>query len=100
MIEEAGFTPKVKLTLSQMVTAYHLANNGFGATFLSDRLVQEGQSHLLYFKPDSPLTTRLFCLLFPDRTYLPFAVKAFADFCIQSIREADVAHGRDWGVPV
>ena len=99
MLQEAGFEPKIKMTLSQMVTAYHLANSGFGATFLCDRLVQEEQSHLLYFKPDSPLSTRLFCLLFPEQTYTPFSVRAFADFCIRAIREADLAHGRDWGVP-
>ena len=34
MFEEAGFEPKTKLKLSQLVTAYHLAAAGIGATFV------------------------------------------------------------------
>lgn len=80
MFRAAGFEPKVKLSLSQLVTACRLADNGLGATFISDRLVRSRKSNLRYFNIDSPLTTREFYYLMPKRYYTPFAVKAFIEY--------------------
>ena len=99
MFAEACFTPKVKLQLTQLVTAYHMANNAFGATFISDRLVRTENAHLRFYLLDSPLATRLFHILLPERDYTPFAVRTFIRFSVQAIRDADLAHGRDWGLP-
>lgn len=99
MFEEAGFTPKIKMMVSQMVTSFRLADNGLGAAFVSDRLVRSPSSHLRFFQLDTPRATRLFYILQPERSYTPFAVRAFADFAVEQIRRADLAHGRDWGVP-
>lgn len=99
MLTEAGFVPKVKMELAQMVTACHLANMGLGSTFVSDRMVTSASAHLRFFRLDTPLATRLFSILLPERSYTPFAVRAFADFAVEQIRRADLAHGRDWGVP-
>ena len=99
MFREAGFEPNIKMMVSQMVTAFRLADNGLGAAIVSDRLVRSPNSHLRFFQLDAPLATRLFYMLQPQRSYTPAAVRAFADFAVAQIRRADLAHGRDWGVP-
>lgn len=85
MFREAGFDPKIKMTISQMVTAYRLADNALGAAFISDRLVRSGRSNLRFFKIDSKETDRLFYFLLPKRDYTPFAVRRFMDFAAANI---------------
>lgn len=85
MFLEAGFTPKIKMTISQMVTSYRLADNGLGAVFISDRLVRSKRSHLRFFKIDSDHTDRLFYFLLPKSDYMPFAVRRFIDFAAANI---------------
>lgn len=77
LFEQAGFTPKIKMQISQLVTAYHLANHAMAATFISDRLITAPNDRLYYYRLDSELADRLFYLLLPDRNYTPLAVKAF-----------------------
>ncbi len=85
LFQEAGFYPQVKLELSQLVTAYHLADASMGATFVSDRLVMPGEDHLFYYKLDSELTKRVFYMLLPNREYTSKAVRAFVDHCTLSL---------------
>lgn len=85
MFRSAGFSPRIKMTLSQMVTAYRFANNGLGAAFISDRLVRAPQSNLSFFRLDAPETHRLFYFLLPQRNYTSFAVKAFMEFAAQRV---------------
>ena len=85
MFREAGFTPKIKMTISQMVTSYRLADNGLGAVFVSDRLVRSKRSHLRFFKINSDYADRLFYFLLPKRDYTPFAVRSFIDFAAANI---------------
>lgn len=85
MFEEAGFTPKIKMTISQMVTSYRLADNGLGAAFISDRLVRSKRSHLRFYKINSEYTDRLFYFLLPRRDYTPFAVRRFMDYAVANI---------------
>ena len=87
MFEEARFTPKIRLLLSQLVTAFRMADNGIGAAFVCDRLIRSPRSNLLFFPIDSPETVRSFRLLFRERTYTPFAVRAFAEEVLPMIRE-------------
>ena len=77
LFQEAGFTPKIKMELSQLVTAFHLAEHSMAATFVSDRLVAAEQTSLCYYKLDSDLTERLFYILLPERKYTSFATRAF-----------------------
>lgn len=79
LFEESGIHPNILMEVSQLVTAYHLADHGLGATFVSDRLIFPGVDRLLYFKLDSKLTERLFYMLLPNRNYIPNAVRAFID---------------------
>ena len=85
MFREAGFEPKIRMTISQMVTSYRLADNALGAVFISDRLVRSKRSHLRFFKINSEYTDRLFYFLLPKRDYTPFAVRRFMDFAAANI---------------
>ena len=80
LFEEAGFAPKIKMEVSQLVTAYHLAEHALAATFVSDRLVSSDGGRLCYYKLDSDLTRRLFYILLPERKYTSFAVQAFVRY--------------------
>lgn len=80
MFQDAGFIPKIKMTISQLVTAYHLASNGFAATFISDRLVLDSSVPLTFYKIKSGHIKREFYILLPDRTYTPVATNAFIQY--------------------
>jgi len=83
MFDSAGFTPKVKLALSQLVTAYRFADNGMGATFVSDRIVRADPSrNLMFYSIHSPEVNRLFYVLLPQRNYTAHAVKAFIAYAL------------------
>lgn len=81
---EAGIEPTVKMELSQMATASRLAEAGFAATFLSDRLVT-GESHLHFYRLSHPESHRIFHALTSPKRYLPAAVKAFID-CLNDLK--------------
>ncbi|MBR0161274.1 MAG: LysR family transcriptional regulator [Oscillospiraceae bacterium] len=85
MFEEAGFTPKVKMSISQMVTSFRLADNGLGAAFISDRLVRSKRSRLRFYKIQSEHADRLFYFLLPKRDYTPFAVRRFIEYASENI---------------
>lgn len=80
MFMESGFKPRIKMELSQLVTAFHLAEHGLAATFICDRLVIGERDTLCYYKLDSELCRRLFYILLPNRKYTPFSVRAFIDY--------------------
>lgn len=80
LFAEADCEPRVKMQLSQLVTAYHLADAAVGLTFVSDRLVNTQGAHLHYYKLDSRLTTRQFYILLPKRRYISRAVRAFVRY--------------------
>lgn len=82
---EADFHPIIKLELSQLVTAYHLAEAALGATFVSDRLVRSETDQLYYYKLDSDLIRRRFYMLLPMRKYTSHAVRMFVDYCTHSL---------------
>lgn len=76
--DEAGIEPTIKIELSQMATASRLAEAGFAATFLSDRLVTS-ESHLHFYRLSHPESHRIFHALTSPKRYLPAAVKAFIE---------------------
>lgn len=86
MFDSAGFTPKVKLALSQLVTAYRFAENGIGSTFVSDRIIRAAPSrNLTFYSIDSPEVDRLFYTLLPQRNYTSYAVKAFIRYALEQL---------------
>lgn len=82
MFAAAGITPRVKLDLNQLVTAYHLAEAGMAATLVSGRIVKAGSDTLCYYPLDSPLATRIFYILLPQNAYVPAAVRRFVDHAL------------------
>ena len=93
MFEEAGFNPKVKMTLSQLVTAYRFAEQGLGATFISDRIIFTAPSgELLYFSIASQHANRLFYMLLSQRNYTAHSVNAFIKFMQEWVLEKEGAH--------
>lgn len=85
MFEEADLEPVIKLTLSQLVTAYHLAAANIAATFTSDRMVRDPSIPLCFYKIDSEQTTRVFYALLSNRTYTPQAVKVFIQHLLMAV---------------
>lgn len=86
MFEEAAFEPKIRMNLSQLVTAYHLANAGIGATFVSDRLVTSLGNGLHYYKLESELSMRQFFILLPKRKYVSVASRKFIEYFISETK--------------
>lgn len=80
LFQEAGFDPKIKMEIAQLATAYHLAEHGLAATFISDRLVIGERDSLCYYKLDSHLTERLFYILLMERKYISFAMRTFIEY--------------------
>lgn len=77
IFREAGITPKIKLEISQLATSYHLARANFGAAFISERMINENEKALKFYRIDSPVTERLFYAVLPRREYTSKAVRAF-----------------------
>lgn len=88
LFQEAGVVPKVRLELSQLVTAYHLASHAVAATFVSDRMGADPRDNLCYYKLDAKLTERLFYILLPKRSYTSLATRAFVEHFQAHMRRA------------
>ncbi|MCR5732536.1 MAG: LysR family transcriptional regulator [Sphaerochaetaceae bacterium] len=80
MFKEEGIVPRIKMSISQMVTSFYLAENALGATFVSDRQIIDRDSKLRFFKLKSDLATRTFYAILPDRAYTSQAVIKFVEF--------------------
>lgn len=79
IFSETGIKPRIKLEISQLATSYHLARANFAASFISDRMISEGEEALCFYRIESPLTERLFYAVLPRREYTSKAVRAFID---------------------
>ena len=76
---EAGIAPRIKLEISQLATSYHLARANFGAAFVSDMMIDEGEEGQRFCKVDSPAAEREFYAVMPRREYTSKAVRAFIE---------------------
>lgn len=77
MFNSAGFAPNIRMSLSQLVTAYHFSAQGIGCTFVSDFLVRHSDENLFFFNLGMPEAQRVFHVLLPNRSYTPASVRAF-----------------------
>ncbi len=75
--QEAGVNPPTAMQVSQLVTAYHLAQAGIGATLISDWMVTGKHPEMIYYKIASPLAGRIFDIVTPGKNYLSNAQQAF-----------------------
>ncbi len=73
LCRNAGFSPKVSICLSQMMTAYYLVCEGRGVTFLRSTIpayVSPTQS-VVFYQLDDPLAVRSIFLSYPKRQASP-----------------------------
>lgn len=84
LFQQAGFEPHIKMSLSQLVTSYHLAEHGIAAAFVSDRLItgqiSKASSNLQFYKINSELLYRQFYIMLPKKDYTSFATEKFIDY--------------------
>lgn len=80
LCKEASFEPKIKIMLSQLVTAFHLAESGYAATFTSDHLIHNPDSKLTFYKIQSDHTFRRFYLIVQKQRYISNAIQAFIEY--------------------
>lgn len=69
----AGFTPKVSLYLSQMMTAYYLVCEGQGITFLRSTIPEyvAPTKSVVFYRLDDPLAVRDIYLSYPKKKSSP-----------------------------
>lgn len=76
LFQQAGCQPMVKMSVEQLMTAYHLSCAGLGAVFVSAQIVLSGRAQdMAYYKIGSPLIIRRFQAVTPKARYVPRAVK-------------------------
>ena len=71
--QNAGFTPKVSLYLTQMMTAYYLVCEGRGITFLRSTIPEYVMPtrDVVFYQLGDPLAVRNIYLSYPDRKATP-----------------------------
>lgn len=67
--QNAGFAPKIKLLLTQMMTAYYLVCEGQGVTFLRSTIPEyvAPTESIVFYQIDDPLATRSIYLSYAKR---------------------------------
>lgn len=83
MFKEVQVEPVIKMELNQLVTAFHLAEAGMGATFVSDRIVDVHSDSLLFYPLASALAKRTFYILLPKDAYVPVSVRKLVDHILE-----------------
>lgn len=85
MCRGAGFSPRVKMYLDQMLTSYYVASNGYGVTFIRNAITHyvEPTDRLLFYKIDDPNVVRSITLYYKKDAHLSPAARDFAAFMRQ-----------------
>ena len=68
--QNAGFTPEIKLLLTQMMTAYYLVSEGQGVSFLRSTIPEyvAPTESVVFYQVDDPLATRSIYLSYASRS--------------------------------
>ncbi len=81
---EAGFQPKERIRLDQLITSYNLACAGMGVTLVTDVLVRKApDDRCLFYRLNSPNAVRTMYIGYKRSRYLSRAAQAF----IQTARD-------------
>ncbi len=83
----AGIKPNYLLKLNQQLTAFHLAETGMGATFVSDTLLKNVHAmaeEMCIYKIGDPLATRNNYLYYRKSRYITPSMKKFLEIVIPS----------------
>ena len=90
LFQNNSMTPHVRLYLNQLMTAYHMARQGLGATFLTDTLVRLSAPNeaLVYYKLDDPNAQRQIFLALQRRGYRTNAMQGFIKSSLNLYQDA------------
>lgn len=79
IFKRAEMKPKIQLKLNQILTTYHLTEQGVGISFISDTVVKkmENNGNMLYYKIDDPHTKRNVYLYYRKNKHLSKALTEF-----------------------
>lgn len=78
LCREAGFTPRVRIYLDQLITSYNLASAGLGIAFAPDMLVRHAQTgECVFYRIRSTLATRKTYIARKKNRYASRACTAF-----------------------
>ncbi|WP_434310134.1 LysR family transcriptional regulator [Hominifimenecus sp. rT4P-3] len=83
----AGFTPKIRMYLDQLMTSYHLACDGKGIAFIRDSIPQHvsATDQVFFYKIDDQLAKRQISLSYQKAASLSGAAQTFLDY-IQNLK--------------
>ena len=87
MSRRAGFMPKrVSMAAAQMLTAYQLAERGYGVTFVSDQFIMHSTptERLVFYKLADPSAVRPMYLYFRRNAPLTPVAQSFLDFVLET----------------
>ena len=89
LFESEKVRPKVRLMVDQQIMAYHLANAGMGAAFLSDTLIDHmpDANALRFFKLNPAFSERRISFFYKKKRILSSAARAFMDTIIEFANE-------------
>lgn len=79
----AGFTPKIHMSLDQILTSFFISRNGAGAVFMRAALFRflPETDNMIYYKLDDPLAVRPVYMASKKGRYLPRAAQSFLTLC-------------------
>ena len=89
LCRNAGFAPKVNMYLDQMLTAYHVAENGHGLTFVRPRVLDHVKptDQLYFYEIDDENVMRTLYLYYRRESSLPAIYTDFLDFMDKNRQE-------------
>lgn len=80
--EECSAVPNICMELTQIVTAFALAAEGIGATFVPDRAITKEHPELAFYKLSSPQTVRDMRIVINSKHYISKAANRFVDMFV------------------
>ena len=87
LFHRAGTTPNIQLEVDQLATAYNIACNGLGLTFVSDTLLYKTSPYpnMFYYKLHSDISNRSIYLYYKRSRYVTLAMQKFIDTAVTTL---------------
>lgn len=80
LFQQEEISPEIFMTLDQLMTSYHMAIAGMGATFIRAGLMRHAPEDICFYSLDSPCMTRTVNLVYRKSRDLPRIMKEFIRF--------------------
>ena len=84
IFRRARVTPRVVMTLDQLMTSYHMAAAGIGAAFVRAELMKYGGGGLCFYRIDGAHTTRKINVACKKSRKLPRVAEDFMEFLMKN----------------